>query len=138
MQLPPRDTNLAENIEQLAPISGVQLRTLEIHFKLLLGTTPLGWVRRMRLARARREMLRVTPEDTVTTVALSSGFNRLGRFAANYCKVCGGLPSTTMQRARNSRQNGTDMDFDEAPRWTLSALPFAFAVAPERCGIALH
>jgi AraC-like DNA-binding protein len=125
-------------LEQLAQISGVRPRTLETHFKMFLGTTPLGWVRRMRLARARQEMLHAAPGDTVTSVALSSGFGQLGRFAADYRKAFGELPSTTMQRARNSLQNGPDMDFDEAVRLTLSALPFAFAVAPKECSIALN
>lgn len=124
-------------LEQLARISGVQPRTLETHFKMFLGTTPLGWVRRMRLARARQEMLRATSEDTVTGVALSSGFSQLGRFAGDYRKAFGELPSATLQRARNSRQYSTDIDYDEALRLTLTALPFAFAVAPKQCGIAL-
>ena len=125
-------------LERLAQISGVRPRTLETHFKMFLGTTPLGWVRRMRLARARQEMLHAGPEDTVTGVALSSGFGQLGRFAADYRKAFGELPSTTMQRARNSLQNGADMDLDEAIRLTLGALPFAFAVAPKQCGAALE
>src|SRR5450759_1356126 len=125
-------------LELLAQISGVRPRTLETHFKMFLGTTPLGWVRRMRLARARQEMLHPGPEDTVTGVALSSGFGQLGRFAADYRRAFGELPSTTMQRARSSLQNGTDMDLDEAIRLTLGALPFAFAVAPKQCSIALE
>jgi transcriptional regulator GlxA family with amidase domain len=91
-------------LERLAKISGVRPRTLETHFKMFLGTTPLGWVRRMRLARARQEMLHAGPEDTVTGVALSSGFGQLGRFAADYREAFGELPSTTMQRARCSLQ----------------------------------
>ena len=125
-------------LEQLAQIGGVRPRTLETHFKMFLGTTPFGWVRRMRLARARQEMLYAAPEDTVTGVALSNGFSQLGRFAADYRKAFGELPSTTMQRARSSLENGTDMDIDEAIRLTLGALPFAFAVAPKQCSIALE
>jgi len=125
-------------LERLAQISGVRPRTLETHFKMFLGTTPLGWVRQMRLARARHEMLHAGPRDTVTGVALGSGFSQLGRFAADYRKVFGELPSTTMQRARSSLQNGADMDLDEAIRLTFGALPFAFAVAPKQCRIALE
>ena len=44
-------------LEVLAQVGGVRPRTLETHFKMFLGTTPLGWVRRMRLARARQELL---------------------------------------------------------------------------------
>ena len=39
-------------LDQLARAADVRPRTLETHFKMFLGTTPLGWVRRMRLRRA--------------------------------------------------------------------------------------
>ena len=38
----------AIDLERLASVAGVRPRTLEAHFKTFLGTTPLGWVRRMR------------------------------------------------------------------------------------------
>ena len=52
--------HLAEpiNLERLAAVAGVRPRTLEAHFRSFLGTTPLGWVRRMRLVNARRELER--------------------------------------------------------------------------------
>ena len=89
-------------LEHLAQIGGVRPRTLEMHFKIFLGTTPLGWVRRMRLARARLELLNASPRATVTGIALSSGFSELGRFAGQYRKAFGELPSMTMQRTRSS------------------------------------
>lgn len=125
-------------LEQLAQIGGVRPRTLETHFKMFLGTTPLGWVRRMRLAHARQELLHSDPQDTVTDIALASGFSQLGRFAGEYRKAFGELPSTTIQRTRNSLENGFDPDIDEAIRLTMSALPFAFAVAPKQCNAALE
>src|SRR6266540_3636767 len=67
-------------LELLAQVSGVRPRTLEMHFKMFLGTTPLGWVRRMRFTRARRELLRAGPQTTVTDVAIAVGFSQLGRF----------------------------------------------------------
>src|SRR6202044_848678 len=69
-------------VDRLAEVSGVAPRTLERHFREFLGTTPLGWTRRMRLARARQALLRAGPEDTVTDIALSNGFAQLGRFSA--------------------------------------------------------
>ena len=45
------------DLEKLAQIAGIRPRTLETHFRMFLGNTPLGWVRRMRLARARQELL---------------------------------------------------------------------------------
>ena len=123
-------------LDSLAAISGVPPRTLERHFRMFLGATPLGWTRRMRLARARRALLRAGPEDTVTNVALTHGFAQLGRFAAEYRRAFGELPSRTMQQSEGAPLN--DGDFDEAMRLTLLALPFAFAVAPKQCNAALE
>lgn len=125
-------------LDILAQIAGVRPRTLETHFKAFLGTTPLGWVRRMRLARARQEFVRWGADATVTTVALSAGFTQLGRFAAEYRKAFGELPSAAVQRARNSSPQRFDRDFDEAIRLTLAALPFAFAVERRQCNAALE
>src|ERR1700722_8770607 len=95
-------THLSEPIqlEQLAQVSGVRPRTLETHFKMFLGTTPLGWVRRMRLARARQELLRAGPQATVTDIAHCNGFSELGRFAGQYRRAFGELPSATIRRTR--------------------------------------
>src|SRR5437868_1947411 len=125
-------------LELLAQVAGVRPRTLETHFKMFLGTTPLGWVRRMRLARARQELLRASPQATVTSIALSSGFSELGRFSAQYRRTFGELPSTTIRGARSPSAHGADPDIDEAFRLTFNALPFAFAVAPKQCGTALE
>jgi len=105
---------------------------------MFLGTTPLGWVRRMRLARARQEFIRRGPNTTVTAVALGSGFNQLGRFAAEYRKAFGELPSATIQHAKSSSTKAFDHDLDEAIRLTLEALPFAFAVERTQCNTALE
>ena len=123
-------------LELLAQIGGVRPRTLETHFKTFLGTTPLGWVRQMRLARVRRELLHAGPQATVTDVALASGFSQLGRFSVEYRKAFGEAPSATIQGTRRSKR--TDPDIDEAMRSTLIALPFAFAVSPKQCNAALE
>src|SRR6185437_491709 len=124
-------------LEALAEIAGVRPRTLERHFRMFLGATPLGWVRRMRLARARQDLLRRGSRATVTDVALASGFTQLGRFAAGYREVFGELPSATMQRAKTSSASGFDRDTDEALRLTMGALPLAFAVERTHCNAAL-
>jgi AraC-like DNA-binding protein len=125
-------------LDRLAQISGVRPRTLEAHFQMFLGATPLGWVRRTRLARARRELLNSGPTDTVTDIALSSGFAQLGRFSAHYRKAFGELPSTTMQRTKSLSANRADQNFDEAMRLTLRAMPFAFAAASKQRRAALE
>jgi AraC-like DNA-binding protein len=132
--------HLAEpvRLERLADVAGVRPRTLETHFKQFLGTTPLGWVRRMRLTRARQQLLRPKRGATVTDVAMANGFNQLSRFAAQYRQVFGELPSATSKQSRFSQAQKIDHDTDEAIRQTLNALPLAFAVEREQCDRALE
>lgn len=125
-------------LDLLAQIAGVRPRTLESHFRMFLGTTPLGWVRRMRLARARQELLHAGPPATVTDIALANGFSQLGRFAGQYRRLFGELPAATLQRRGQSSVNCTDPDIDEAIRLTLGALPLAFALASNKCNAALE
>jgi AraC-like DNA-binding protein len=125
-------------LDRLADIGGVRPRTLETHFKEFLRTTPLGWVRQMRLLRARRQLLRSGRDATVTDVAMANGFSQLGRFAAEYRKVFGELPSATFRRSQSSQAQKFDEDADEAIRLTLNALPLAFAVEREQCDLALE
>lgn len=125
-------------LEPLARVAGVRPRTLEAHFRMFLATTPLGWVRRMRLARARQELLAAGPRASVTDIALGSGFCQLGRFSGQYRKAFGELPSATIQRKRSPSASGDDSVGDEALRLTWRALPFALAVAPKQCNAALE
>jgi AraC-like DNA-binding protein len=125
------------DLESLALVAGVRPRTLETHFRMFLGTTPFGWVRRMRLAHARRELERARAAATVTDIALASGFSQLGRFATNYRAVFGESPSTTLRRSRRARTGGTEEIDDEALRLTWQTMPNVFAIAPRECNEAL-
>jgi AraC-like DNA-binding protein len=125
------------DLDRLADIAGVRPRTLETHFRSYLGATPLGWVRRMRLARARQELLRGDPQTTVTGVALTSGFTQLGRFASHYRQNFGEAPSATLKRTRGANSTFDPVD-DEALRLTWRALPCAYAIAPKPCSEALE
>ena len=133
-------SHLAEpvDLERLALIAGVRPRTLETHFRVFLNTTPLGWVRRMRLWRARRELQRARADASVTDIAMASGFTQLGRFAAQYRALFGELPSATLQRARRGADFDSEPIDDEALRLTLEALPSVFAIAPRQCSEALE
>src|SRR5690348_16071254 len=86
-------------LDRLADVAGVRPRTLEAQFNMFLGTTPLGWVRQMRLALARRELLHADPGTSVTDVALSAGFTQLGRFSVQYRKAFGEAPSSTIRQS---------------------------------------
>jgi AraC-like DNA-binding protein len=125
------------DLEMLASVAGVRPRTLETHFKEFLGTTPLGWLRRVRFANARRELESARSGATVTDIALANGFNQTGRFAVEYRGIFGEAPSATLRRGRSwypADEEGFD---DEATRLTWAAVPYAFAVAPSECSEAI-
>ncbi len=126
------------DLRALARVAGVPPRTLEAHFARFLGTTPLGWVRQARLSRARAALLESGGASSVSQVALESGFAQLGRFAAQYCRRFGELPSETLRRIRRSRPDALKDVDDEATRLAWRALPSAFAVAPGPCNEALE
>jgi AraC-like DNA-binding protein len=122
-------------LDDLARIAGTAPRTLEAHFRQFLGTTPLGWARRERLAQTRRALLAPSDGTRVTQVALQSGFTQLGRFAQDYRRQYGETPSQTLRRVRSGTTCEVD---DEAVRLTWTALPACFAVAPRHCDAALE
>lgn len=123
-------------LETLAAVAGVRPRTLEAQFKLHLGTTPLGWVRRLRLARARQQLLTADATTNVTDVAMATGFAQLGRFAAYYRQQFGELPSRTLRTARMEGKATSDPD-DEALRLSWRAMTSAYSVGPAACGAAM-
>lgn len=122
-------------LDDLAAVAGVRPRTLEAHFKMHLDTTPLGWVRRTRLARARQQLLASGGEANITDIANANGFTELGRFAGQYRKQFGELPSQTLKAVRGDTPN--DEIDDEALRLSWRALSSAFMVGPESNRAAL-
>jgi AraC-like DNA-binding protein len=124
-------------LEALATVAGVRPRTLEAHFKDYLGTTPLGWVRRMRLVRARQQLLNAPDVASVTGVAMANGFSQAGRFAARYKRQFGELPSDTLKAARGGEWTASEEFDDEASRLSWRALAPAFTVGPRSCDAAL-
>jgi adenylate cyclase len=67
---------------------------------------------------------------------LANGFAQPGRFAGEYRRRYGELPSQTLRRGRVATRRADIVD-DEALRLTSRALPAAFAVAPGPCLSAL-
>lgn len=124
-------------LRDLARVGGVSPRTLEFHFVRFLGTTPMEWVRQARLTEAHRALTTSNGHVNVSEVALDFGFHQLGRFAAQYCRRFGELPSETVRRLRTARPDAFEDVDDEATRLAWRALPAAFAVAPGPCRQAL-
>lgn len=87
----------------MAQAARVGVRSLREGFRTHMGTTPLAYLRSVRLDLARRDLLAVAEghvSQTVTDVALRWGFMHLGRFTGHYRKAYGETPSQTVRSAR--------------------------------------
>lgn len=81
-------------IEQLAEHAGVSVRTLFAGFRDFCGTSPMAYLRNLRLEQVHQE-LSSQPHAVITEVAFKWGFAHLGRFAQEYKRRYGCLPSET-------------------------------------------
>ena len=93
------DDHLAEPITvgDIALAAGLSARGLNAAFQRVLGTSPSVYLRRARLAAARRDLLHAPHDTSVADVAQRWGFTHLGRFAANYRTEFDELPSATLR-----------------------------------------
>ena len=91
----------AESRIRLADIvaaAGIGARALQYDFLRHHQITPLGYLRRVRLERAHRDLLAADPAGgaTVSAIAARWGFAKTGRFAEQYRAAYGRLPSQTL------------------------------------------
>ncbi len=85
----------------LINISGVPGRTLIHHFNRFLGTSPVRYARFNRFEMVNTELRNShDPDATVSSVANKYGFRHMGRFAVEYRRLFGELPSQTLRSAR--------------------------------------
>ncbi|MGV0781191.1 helix-turn-helix transcriptional regulator [Mycolicibacterium sp. XJ775] len=88
-----RDIALADIAEAVY----VTPRALQYMFRRHLEVSPMGYLRRVRLDLARRQLLNADPATTtVQAVAARWGFAHTGRFAAAYRRTFGENPSDTL------------------------------------------
>ena len=81
----------------IAAAAGVTVRAVQLAFRRHLDTTPLGYLRRVRLDYAHRQLAAADPRyESVTAVAYRWGFSS-SRFAAYYRQAYGVLPSQTLR-----------------------------------------
>ncbi|MCP3802683.1 AraC family transcriptional regulator [Allokutzneria sp. A3M-2-11 16] len=87
-------------VEDLAEAVGVGVRALQGGFRRHLDTTPMAYLREVRLTKVHDELRAADPNSviTVTEVASRWGFWHPGRFAAAYRQRYGETPSATLQR----------------------------------------
>lgn len=85
------------DIDQLVAVSGVSSRSLYYGFRRWRGTTPMTYLRNLRLSLAHEE-LKCARETggNVTRVALGVGYDHLSRFSKDYRQRFGQSPSVTM------------------------------------------
>jgi AraC-like DNA-binding protein len=82
----------------IATAARVTIRSLQLTFRRHLDTTPLAYVRRVRLEHAHRDLLRADPgSTTVGAVAARWGFDNHSRFTAHYRATYGRTPSVTLR-----------------------------------------
>jgi AraC-like DNA-binding protein len=87
-------------IGDLTAASGVSARALYEGFRRFRATTPMSMLRTVRLEHVRAELQSVTSVEKISDIAFKWGIVHLGRFAADYRKRFGELPSETLRRAR--------------------------------------
>jgi AraC-like DNA-binding protein len=85
------------SIEQLAEHAGVSVRTLFAGFRDFCDTTPMAYLRNLRLEQVYLELSTQSHDASVTDIAFKWGFAHLGRFAQEYKKRFGEAPSTTLR-----------------------------------------
>lgn len=92
-------------ISELATWAGVSQRTVERAF-LRTGCTPLAYLRRVRLDRARTMLTGPAQDLSISAVAAAVGYTHFGRFADEYRRYFGELPSHTAARRRDGGPRG--------------------------------
>jgi AraC-like DNA-binding protein len=80
----------------------VSVRTLQYGFRQHLQTTPMAYLRDVRLRLAHQDLLDAEPStDTVTSICYRWGFTNGGRFTAVHTARYGESPSVTLRRTSN-------------------------------------
>ena len=87
--------NQAPSIDSICRECAIGRKTLERDFKSHLGVSPRKYINLLRLSAVRRDLFLKSSDTTVLEVASSWGFNHMGKFAADYRRVFGELPSVT-------------------------------------------
>ncbi|HEY0716136.1 MAG TPA: helix-turn-helix transcriptional regulator [Streptosporangiaceae bacterium] len=87
-------------VADIARAACVTPRAVQLAFRRHLDTTPMEYLRRIRLDHAHRDLTQASPGDgtTVTTVSYRWGFPSPSRFATSYRAAYGVPPNDTLRR----------------------------------------
>lgn len=85
-------------VDDIAVAVGITARALQDGFRRSYDTTPMAFLRDVRMQRVRTDLMDADPtRTTVTAVALKWGFLHLGRFSVLYHRRFGETPSQTLR-----------------------------------------
>jgi transcriptional regulator GlxA family with amidase domain len=97
------DAHLPLTVSSIAMRSYGSVRALQQAFRRELETTPMGYLREVRLRRAHRALVESDPSvATVASIAHNWGFTNLGRFADTHAARYGESPVVTLRRTLNA------------------------------------
>ena len=94
-------SNIEESItlQDMASAAGISVRSLQNGFRNFRGTSPMAYLRDLRLEYARGELLKSSRTNlSVTDIATAFGFMHLSKFAKYYKARFGEAPSETARR----------------------------------------
>ena len=99
-----KDREQPVGIDELCTRLQTSRRTLQNSFQQVAGTSPLLYLRNVRLNEVRRGLMS-TPRDalSVSRAAMDVGFDHLGHFTGNYKKLFGESPSLTPRPVSTNR-----------------------------------
>lgn len=85
-------------LQDLIVVSGVSISTLMSAFRKHRNSSPMMYLRNLRLDKAQQELLQLDAKQaSVTDVAARCGFEHFGRFSTYYKERFGESPSTTLR-----------------------------------------
>jgi len=86
-------------LDEIATAARLSPRGVQAAFRRHLDTTPLSYLRSVRMERAHRDLQGAEPGNgvSVATLAAKWGFTHLGRFAVDYRRRFGTYPSQTLR-----------------------------------------
>jgi transcriptional regulator GlxA family with amidase domain len=83
-------------VEQLAEDANMSVSSFHHHFKVIAGSSPLQYLKRLRLLKA--QMLLNQGHINVTQIALEVGYKSIHQFSRDYKRYFGAPPTKDKQR----------------------------------------
>lgn len=88
------------DLEKLAQVSGIGIRSLQLGFKRHFGVSISGVLLDIRLQHLNARLSNARPDERIIDIAFDLGFTHLSRMAGVYHAKFGERPSATLKRSR--------------------------------------